>query len=83
MITYLLTISKYFIKVNVMIIYSVKKVIYKLLKILSLPFKYIFKFIRKIFNKPFMSFVVNVRKLTKNIKIKKKNKKVALEEKEL
>ena len=71
-VAYLLTISKFVIKISVTIILTVKKVIFKLLQILTFPVKCILKIFRNIFNKPLMLFVVNVRKLSKNVKIKKK-----------
>lgn len=52
---YLLTISKYFVKINVKIITFIKNLIYKIFKILFYPFKVIFI-------KPFTFLVININK---------------------
>lgn len=51
-ITYMLTISKYFIKLNVLILTEIKKVITTILKIITYPFKLILKLLKIIFIKP-------------------------------
>lgn len=51
-ITYMLTISKYFIKLNVLILTGIKKVIATILKIITYPFKLILKVLKIIFIKP-------------------------------
>lgn len=68
---YLLTISKYFIKLNVLILSLIKGIIYKLLKFIFWPIKYVFSLCRRYLNKPFMLIVFNI----KNILIYKKSKK--------
>lgn len=71
---YLLTISKYFIKINVSVIIFIKKIIYKTISIILFPIKYILKIIKKLF-KPFTFFVINIKKvLYKDIKVLKKTK---------
>jgi len=73
-ISYLLTISKYFIKINVKIITFIKKVILKILHFVTYPFILIIKFFKKIFHKPFMLLVINLEKTKKVIKSKKEKK---------
>lgn len=76
---YMLSISKFFIKINVAIITFIKKIIYKIVKLILYPIKLIFKIIRKIF-KPFTFFVINIKKISFNTKqkmiknVKNKNK---------
>lgn len=77
-IFYMLTISKFFIKINVLIVTFIKNIIYKVIKILLYPVKVIFRILRKLFT-PFTFFVINIKKTTfnfnKNIhKIIKKDK---------
>jgi len=73
-LVYLLTISKYFVKINVSIIRFLKNTIYKIISIILYPIKYILKIIKKMF-KPFTFFVINIKKiLYKDIKILKKTK---------
>lgn len=55
-ITYMLTISKYFIKFNVMILSGIKRVIIIIFKILTYPIKMILKLLKIIFIKP-MNFI--------------------------
>ena len=78
---YMLTISKYFIKLSVTIIRFIKKIIIKTINIILFPLKLIFNIIKKIFIKPFTFFVINIRKkhvdFCNNIKNSlKKNKKI-------
>lgn len=76
---YMMSISKLFIKINVIIIAFIKNIIYKLIKIILYPMKLILKMIRKIF-KPFTFFVINIKKVISNckkiitIKVKNTNK---------
>ena len=70
---YMLTISKHFIKANVIIINLIKKVI-------SYPIKFIWNLLKKIF-KPFSFMVINIKKTFKNFcrkmfNIRKKVKKI-------
>lgn len=71
---YLLTISKYFIKLNVLILSFIKGAIYKLLKLIFWPIKCALNLCRLYLNKPFMLIVFNIKKI-KNILIYKKSKK--------
>ena len=56
-ITYMLTISKYFIKFNVLILTGLKKVITTILKVIIYPFKLILKLLIKPLN-----FIKNILK---------------------
>ncbi len=79
-IIYILLISSYFIKINVMILTTLKNIISKTIKIILIPFKYLYLLIRKIFFKPISFVIINLRKsstkfynhFTKNIKKAKK-----------
>lgn len=57
-ITYMLTISKYFIKFNVMILSGIKKVIIAIFKIIIYPIKMLLKLLKIIFIKP-LNFIKN------------------------
>lgn len=76
-IFYLLSISKFFIKINVFIVTFIKNILYKIIKIISYPILFIIKILKKIFN-PFTFFVINLKKMTTNkikkVKNTKKNK---------
>lgn len=80
---YMISISKFFIKINVIIIAFIKNIIYKLIKIILYPMKLILKMIMKLF-KPFTFFVINIKKvisnckkiITINVKNKNKSKKI-------
>lgn len=84
---YMLTISKYFIKVNVKILTFLKNIIAKLISIILFPLKVILNIFRKIFFKPFTFFVINInkkcidfcKKIKNNLKRTKKIKKKATE----
>lgn len=65
-ITYMLTISKYFINLNVIILNAIKKVFNFIFKIVITPIKLILKFLKNIFIKPF-NFIKNI---IKNIYLK-------------
>ena len=75
-IIYLLSISKYFIKINILIISFIKKVIFLITK----PFVILLKFIKKLFFKQISYIYINLKLLfikmlkniKKNIKINKK-----------
>ena len=80
-IIYMLSISKYFIKINVAIINFIKKIIILLTK----PFKILFKFIKRLFFKPISFIIINIKLLIKKIltkfkKTTKINKKTIKEE---
>lgn len=74
---YMLTISKYFIKLNVKILAFFKKIIKKIINIILIPIKVIFNIIKKIIFKPFTFFVINIKK--NFVKKYKKTKKDATE----
>lgn len=64
---YILTISKYVIKISVIIINYIKKVISTLINIILIPLKSIWKTINRFLFKPFFFVFINIRKkLTKN-----------------
>lgn len=71
--TYMIFISKYFIKINVKIINFVKKVLILVLK----PFKIILIFTKRLFFKPISFIIINIKYFTiRNLnKIKKNYKK--------
>lgn len=78
-IIYILSISKFFIKINVIIITFIKNIFCKILYLILYPIKFILKIFVKIFT-PFTFFVINIKKIgtnsTKKIikKVKFKNK---------
>lgn len=75
-ITYILTISKYFIRINVKIITFLKKFINKTLHIIFLPIMYIIKTLTRIFNKPYMILIINIKKIKNVINYQKYQKKL-------
>lgn len=80
-ISYMLLLSSYVIKVNVKIINILKKIVLKIFAILALPLKFIFEFIKKIFLKPISFIIINIRKISTNffkniIKVLKNNKRI-------
>lgn len=60
---YILIFSKYFIKINVLIIKWIKKIINVIYNIIKIPFKFIFSII----SKPIKIFVINIRKIIRQI----------------
>lgn len=80
---YMFTISKHFIKINVIIVTFFKNIISKILFIVLFPIKFIFKLLKKIILKPISFIVVNIRinftnsykKIKNNMKTNKKNTK--------
>jgi len=70
---YMLMFSKYFIKINVGIILTIKKVLGKILSILILPFKIILNFLRKIFFEPIKFVTINMTKFRLKSQKKIKN----------
>lgn len=70
---YLLTLSKYFIKINVFLILLFKKWILFLVHIITYPFIIIGKGLRKILFKPISFIIINFRKMTNQIEKKYKN----------
>ena len=73
-VIYLITISKYFIKINVLVLTIIKNTVTKTLKVLFYPFKKVFKLVKKAVNKPFMLLIINIKKFTKIFMIKKDKK---------
>lgn len=75
-IFYMLTISKYFIHINVLIVTFFKKLLYQTYRILTYPIKLLLHMIRKLIS-PFTFFVINLKKTSFNFsrKMKKKEKK--------
>ena len=68
-VIYMLTISKYFIKLNVAIINFIKKIIVLITK----PFIFLLKFIKKLFFRPISFICINFKLLFKKILKKFKN----------
>lgn len=60
-ITYLVFVSKYVIKINVTIITFLKKVILKIVYFVSIPFLFIIKILKKLLMKPILFCIVNIR----------------------
>lgn len=79
-IVYMLLLSSHIIKINVQIINFIKRI----LKFLLIPFQFIYKILNKIFFKPFTFLFINIRKsftnfgikISKNLKIPKKEKNI-------
>ncbi|MCI8444295.1 MAG: spore cortex biosynthesis protein YabQ [Clostridia bacterium] len=81
LLMYMLTFSSYIIKISVTVINFFKKILLKIFGILSLPFRYLYKLVKKLFLKPISFIIINIRKnitnLLKNIiKLPKSNKKI-------
>lgn len=83
-IIYLLTISKYIIKISVFVIDILKKIFRFIIKIVSYPLLIVYRFLRKIIFKPISIVCINIKKdfskttnkIYKNIKnVKKLQKK--------
>ncbi len=72
---YLCTISSYLIKINVKIINTIKRILYKLFEIIYKPLIKTFKILKKIIFKPILFVIINIRKNMKNIKNRLKDKK--------
>lgn len=70
---YMLTISKYFIKINVFILTTLTNILKKIISILYIPFKYLKKILTKIFFKPISFIIINIRKMMSNTFTKSKN----------
>ena len=73
-IVYILTISRLFVKINVVIIKFIKNIVYNIIRIIAYPIKLILKMLRKIFT-PFTFFVINFKKIISSLN--KKCKKLA------
>lgn len=70
---YMLIFSKYFIKINVKIILTIKKIIIKIVSIFILPIKFIINLLKKIFFKPIKFIIINTKKFKLNSRIKLKD----------
>ena len=70
-ILYLLTISRYFIRINVNILTFLKKVIVKTFIIISYPFKIIKKYFFKLILRPYKILTINLKNILKNINIER------------
>ena len=68
-IIYTLLMSKYFIKINMKIINTIKSII----KILFKPINFVFVFLRKIFMKSITFLFINIRKNFTNFSLKMQN----------
>ena len=74
-ITYLFTVSKYFIKINVKIIKFIQKIILKLVNIILVPIKFLKGLFAKTFNKPFTLLIINIKKIKNKLLFAKKREK--------
>ena len=72
-IIYMLTISKFFIKINVKIVILTKNIIFKIINVIACPIILFLKILRKIFI-PFTFFVINLKKILSFFNKKVKNK---------
>ncbi len=90
LISYILLLSSYFIKINVDIINVLKKIILRIFSFIILPFSYLYKLMRKLLLKPIYFVFINLSKtLTRfynnfrqmiktNKKIKNNSKKIKI-----
>ena len=66
-IIYILTISKYIIKLSVTIIKFIKDIINKIIQVIFYPLKFILNILKKILFRPISFIFINIRKIfTKN-----------------
>lgn len=75
-IIYIMSISSYIIKLNVRIINCFKKILIKIFNIMSIPFTYIIKILRKIFFRPISFIIINIKKFSINYSKKLFSKKI-------
>lgn len=73
--TYMLTISKYFIRLNVTVLKFIKMIIYKILSVILYPIKIVVNLIRKLISKSFKILTINIKSFTVTKKDKKPSKK--------
>ena len=59
---YMLTISKYFIKINVFILTTIINLMKKIINIIYIPLKFLQKILKKILFKPISFIIINIRK---------------------
>lgn len=75
LILYFITISKYFIKINVKILKILKKIIISIISVFTYPFKKISKLLSRVILKPFRILIINIKNTNfKKIKIHKLKK---------
>lgn len=74
LLLYLLTISKYFIKINVTVLVTIKKIIKRILLILVYPITLLKKILSRLILKPFRILTIDVNNLLKTNKMKKTKK---------
>ena len=78
-IIYMLSISKYFVKINVFLLNQMISITKKIIKIFNIPIKFIKRSIHKL-SKPISFVIINVRKSLSKIQIKphylKKNQQI-------
>lgn len=72
-ILYMLIISSYVIKINVYLINILKKIFSGIIRIILIPFKFLYKFIKQLFFKPVSFLIINFRKISTNFSKKVKN----------
>lgn len=70
---YMLTISKYFIKINVFILTTIINLMKKIINIIYIPLKFLQKILKKILFKPISFIIINIRKMMSNTFTKSKN----------
>ena len=70
---YMLTISKYFIKINVFILTTIINLMKKIINIIYIPLKFFQKILKKILFKPISFIIINIRKMMSNTFTKSKN----------
>ena len=75
-IIYIMSISSYIIKLNMRIINCFKKILIKIFNIMSIPFTYIIKILRKIFFRPISFIIINIKKFSINYSKKLFSKKI-------
>lgn len=74
LLLYLLTISKYFIKINVTVLVTIKKIIKRILLILVYPITLLKKILSRLILKPFRILTIDINNLLKTNKMKKTKK---------
>lgn len=80
-IFYMISISKLFIKINVLILTFLKDILYKTVRVILYPMKLFLKIVKKIFA-PLPFFVINIKKILLNSIKKIRNNEKKKEKKE-
>lgn len=65
---YMTIFSSSIIKVSVFVIQFIKNIIIKIIHIVSMPFSFLIKIIKKVFHKPVSFITLNIKNIFKNIK---------------